>query len=167
MIMELNDQKAEFSHAWLYAVAAAAKLRYTRGPSPDDDSVDAVLAARGLVGSVRSPSLRVQLKCTGCSRHAPPPSFDLPIKNYDDMRPTDLQTPHILVVLEVPNDLSWWTRQKGDYLALRRCAYWASVRGAPPTSNLDTIAVPIVRSQQVTPASLQAIMLAIGKGNPP
>lgn len=167
MIFEPNDMKAEFSHAWLYAVAVAAKLRYQRGPSPDDDSVDAVLSARGLVGKVRSPSLRVQLKCTACSRHAPPTSFPLPLKNYNDMRPTDLQVPHLLVVLEVPDDLAWWTRQRADYLALRRCAYWASVRGMGDRTNTETVSVPILRHQQVTPAELQSIMLRIGNLTPP
>jgi len=166
MTMDINAQKAEFSHAWLYAVATAAKLRYAR-PSLDDDSVDVELTARGLVGNMRSPKLCVQLKCTGCNRGAPPLSFPLPIKNYDDMEKTDRQIPIILVVLEVPKSLSWWLRQKQDYLAVRRCAYWASVRGWGAKTNATTVSVPIDHKRQVTPASLQAIMLAIGMGNPP
>ncbi len=166
MSMRVEQQQEQFSHAWLHAVAAVAGLRYTPGPQPDDDSVDAVLTARGLVGKLRSPSLHVQLKCEMRERRDPIKGYSVKIKNYDDLRYTDFHVPRILVVVVVPKNLTWWVRQKTEYLALRRCGYWASLHGLPVTAQ-DSVTVPIDRAKQaVTPESLRGIIDRIGNRQP-
>lgn len=78
--MFLTQKQEDFSRAYVRAVVAAAGLRYSE-PSPDDDSVDLTVAERGLNGTVRSPKLDIQLKCTMAS--SPIQAlwhYDLPIK---------------------------------------------------------------------------------------
>ena len=64
--MDLAQQKQEFSKAYVKAIAAAAGYA-TQEPTVDDDSVDLGVVARGGGGTVRSPRLDLQLKCT--ARH--------------------------------------------------------------------------------------------------
>src|SRR5581483_7510794 len=64
--MDLSQKKQEFSNAYVKAVAAVCGYA-THQPSVDDDSVDLGIAARGGGGTVRSPKLDLQLKCT--ARH--------------------------------------------------------------------------------------------------
>lgn len=64
--MELGQKKQEFSKAYVKAIAAAAGYA-TQELSVDDDSVDLGLAARGGGGTIKSPRLDLQLKCT--ARH--------------------------------------------------------------------------------------------------
>jgi len=61
--MDRSQQKQEFSKAYVKAVAATCRYA-TKDLSVDDDSVDLSLAARGGNGSIRSPQLDMQLKCT-------------------------------------------------------------------------------------------------------
>lgn len=88
--MDLNEQKQQFSFAFLRAVSAVAGLAISRSDT-DDDSIDATLAVRGGAGTIKSPKLDLQLKCTAMS----PPAGDafnfvLKRKNYDDLIATDV-----------------------------------------------------------------------------
>ena len=60
--MDLNQQKEQFSRAYVQAVAAAAGFA-TYIPDVDDDSIDMGIAAGGKE-SRRRPRLELQLKCT-------------------------------------------------------------------------------------------------------
>jgi hypothetical protein len=61
--------------------------------------------------------------------------FDLSIKNDDDLCESSRHVPLILVVVCVPPDLGDWLEETPEHTAMRRCAYWFSARGQPPTTN--------------------------------
>lgn len=164
--MDQNRQKEEFSNAFIQAVSAAAGYGATR-PSVDNDSVDWTIAARGRLGSVRSPKIDVQLKCTGVSQIADGDEsfrFRLPRKNYDDLRHEDFLVPRILVVVRVPADMESWITESDESLTLRHAAYWVSLRGAEPTENAASVTVRLPLIQRFTVDALQSMMAKIGEG---
>ncbi|MEO5362949.1 MAG: DUF4365 domain-containing protein [Magnetococcus sp. DMHC-8] len=167
--MELNRRKEQFSAAYVRAVAATAGYGVHR-PDPDDDSVDLTIAARGGHGTIRSPRLDIQLKCTANAEfNAEQTSFTfpLPIKNYDDLRGDDVMVPRLLVVVRVPNELSQWTEVTEDRLLLRHCGYWVSLRGAASTTNTTSQTILIPREQMFTVDGLKNLMTRIGQGDAP
>ncbi|HJT33108.1 MAG TPA: DUF4365 domain-containing protein [Pirellulales bacterium] len=165
--MDLNQRKEQFSHAYVKAVAAVAGFAWYK-PSVDDDSIDLGLAQRGGSGTIRSPRLEIQLKC-----HAMPiPEADdfgfwLDLKNYDDLRDERVEVKRILVVVLVPDDLADYLVENEQQLAMRRCAYWLSLRGFPPTENDTGQTIRISRSQRFTVQSLQGMMERISLGSVP
>ncbi|MBF0628148.1 MAG: DUF4365 domain-containing protein [Magnetococcales bacterium] len=166
--MDLNLQKEKFSEAYVRAVAAVAGFGVSR-PEVDDDSVDLTIAARGGNGSVRSPRLDIQLKCTA---NAPINgdeafSFPLKIKNYDDLRDEQVMVPRVLVVVRVPDDLAHWAEATEEQLLLRYCGYWISLRGEPATDNFTNKTVAVPRHQMFTVDALKALMTRIGIGGTP
>lgn len=66
--MEINQQKEQFSNAYLQAVTSVAGYSLYR-PAVDDDSVDWGIAARGTILSYSCASLRIAVKINikGCS----------------------------------------------------------------------------------------------------
>lgn len=165
--MDIDMQKEQFSRAYVQAVAACAGFAWST-PSVDDDSVDMVLHQTGGGGSIRSPRVELQLKC----RAAQTPvqdmfSHSLKLKNYDDLRETNVLVPRILVVVLVPDSPNEWLGHSETELALRRCGYWVSLRGLPPSENETGQTVYVQRVQQFTVESLQALMERIGQGGLP
>src|SRR5713226_3133366 len=156
--MDENQQKEQFSNAYVRAVAATAGYNvYKR--EPDDDSVDWGIGARGGKGTIRSPRVELQLKCT--SRDVVKEdriAFPLPMKNYDELRSDDYQVPRILVVVIVPGAVGEWLTQSESALALHRCGYWVSLRGHPAVANIDNITVDIPRTQMFTVPALGQMM---------
>ncbi|TMQ03029.1 MAG: DUF4365 domain-containing protein [Deltaproteobacteria bacterium] len=62
-MMHVRHQQEEFSRAFIYAISAAAGLKFNHAATPDDDSVDVTISTRGLRGTTRSPRLDIQTKC--------------------------------------------------------------------------------------------------------
>lgn len=155
--VDLNERKQQFSISLVRAVAAVCGLAYSI-PGTDDDSVDATLARRGGGGTLRSPKLDLQLKCSGglkpSAQHV---TFVLPIKNYDELRPTDIMVPRILVVASVPADLDGWLTCSEDQFLLRNCAYWMSIRGFPDSANEASVTLHLPRAQIFDPAGVNSI----------
>ncbi len=91
--MELNRQKEQFGNAFIHAAAAAAGLATCR-PGVDEDSVDWIIHQSGGSGTIRSPRLEVQLKCTACPE-GDTEGFRYPLgtKNYRDLIRVDLLVP--------------------------------------------------------------------------
>lgn len=149
------------------AVAAACGYA-TKDVSVDDDSVDLSLAARGGNGTVRSPQLDMQLKCTARNIISDTTvDFPVPIKNYDDLRPEDFMVPRILVVVAVPDDVADWIHHSEEELRVRHCGYWFSLRGMPPTENTNTVTVNIPRTQLFDVAGVAGIMARVAAGGLP
>ncbi len=165
--MDLSAQKEQFSIAYVGAVVATAGYS-SSSPNVDDDSVDLCVAARGGRGSIRSPRLDLQLKCT--SRHTPANGelrFPLKTKNYDDLRHDDLHVPRLLVVVVVPDDITKWIHQTEEEMALRRCGFWKSLCGEPERPNKSAVTVTIPTSQVFSPEALAATMEQIARGERP
>lgn len=159
-----NEAKQQFSLAYLEVIAAAAGLKVDH-PSVDDDSVDAVIAARGLWGTRRSPRIDVQLKCTAKAKvENGVLKFALKRKNYDDLRGTNFMCPRILVVMVVPEDVDKWLDVGATASELQHASYWLSLRGRPPTKNTTAVTLQIPAVQQLDVESLRRLMEAAGGG---
>jgi hypothetical protein len=164
----LNDLKAEFSHAYVRAIAHAAGYFVQEANRIfDSDGVDITLLARGPGGVVRSPRLDVQLKATAEPIQDDPFPFALDVKNYNELRSEDLQVPRILVVVVVPSEPGMWVSASEQELILRHCGYWSSFRGWAPTENTSTLRVRIPRSSCFHVSQVQEIMGRIREGGLP
>lgn len=164
--MDIEHRKEEFSRAYVRAVAAACGFAVAE-PSVDDDSVDITLRARGPRGTVRSPMVDAQLKCTAQDVFRETTlALRVKRKNYDDLRATDVMVPRILIVVVVPEALDAWLEATEDALVLRRCGYWVSMRGAVAIED-DSRTVSIPRSQVFDRAALGDMMDRIGAGGLP
>lgn len=151
----------------MHAVAARAGYG-TAIPLPDDDSIDWVILGTGANGTPRRPRLEVQLKCTARSVLQPTDlHFPLELKNYNDLRITNILVPRILLVMTIPDLLPDWLAQSEQEMALRHCLYWASLRGMPTTTNQSNVTIYIPRTQVFTPDELHQMMLRIDKGGLP
>ena len=165
--MDPNQQKEQFSNAYVRAVAATAGYTLYK-PEVDDDSVDWGIAATAGKGTTRSPKIELQLKCT--SRDLWDDGnlkYPLKVKNYNELRPENYQVPRILVVVLVPNQVAEWLSHSEESLVMYKCGYWVSIRGWDETSNKDTVTVPIPRKRQFTVENLKDIMVRVGDGGVP
>lgn len=166
--MHITARQEQFSKAYVRAIAAVAGFNVCTY-DVDNDSVDLGLVGNRRVGvDVRSPKLDMQLKCTmgdiGQGTELP---FYLSLKNYDDLRDPDVHTPRILVVVCVPEDVPEWLHEQPEATAMRRCAYWLSLRGMEPSKNETKERIHIPRTQGFTVPALTQMMDTIGRGGRP
>lgn len=156
-----NDIKEELSYAYVHAVAARASFACER-ISKDRDSVDVTIRAKGkLVAESKlfSPTLDLQLKATSrASYHDEHLVFDLPVKNYNELRER-YPSPRLLIVLVLPEDQQEWVSYTGKELVTRRCAYWFSLSGMLDVGNSNTRRVMIPKRQLFSPEKLHELMV--------
>lgn len=165
--MNLNEQKQQFSFAYVRAVASVAGYSVSR-PDVDDDSVDLTIGQRGGGGTVRSPKIDVQVKCLATAGPILTDfPFDLEIKNYDELRYSDFPYPRMLIVVAVPNELNDWLRHSEKELALSHCGYWVSLRGLPEVPNSSTRRISVPRVQHFNVEQLREIMQRVRDGGHP
>ena len=166
--MDISKQKEQFGLAYVRAVAAVAGYGATI-PAVDDDSVDLILSDKGAEGSIRSPRLEIQHKSTSRHEllHDDHIAFPLPIKNYEELRPTNFLVPRILIVTLLPEALGDWLAQTNEELVLRRSSYWVSLRGRGAVENEASVTVHVPLLQQFTVGALQAVMATIQGGGAP
>ena len=160
-----NDIKEELSLAYVRAIASRAGFSIEE-IRKDRDSVDLKVCARGLLAEdavLTSPELAIQLKATVLE---PLPtdefSFVLPRKNYDDLSAPSL-VPRILVVFVLPEDEQQWLTHTEESLILRRCAYWRSLRGAPPTPNETSQTIRMSRGQTFDLDTLRGLLRKVAR----
>jgi hypothetical protein len=165
--MDIAQRKEQFSAAFLRAVASVAGYTLAK-PEVDDDSIDWIIASKAAAGLTRRPRVEVQMKCSardlikGDFLH-----FPLEIKNYNDLRDTNILVPRVLVVMTVPNALNEWLTQSDTEIAMRHCGYWMSLRGMATVPNTANVMVRIPCEQMFTPAALSDIMSIINAGGTP
>lgn len=162
--MDLSQQKQQFSIAYVHALATACALKASFC-MVDDESVDITLGKAGGSGTVRSPRLDIQLKCTERSLlRKNGLHFPLKRKNFDDLRAYDLMVPKILVVLLVPsNPRKWIVEAAEKSTSLFRCAWWTSLAGAPDRPGIATPTVILPRANRFDVTGLRSIMSKISK----
>jgi len=162
--MDPNQQKEQFSNAFLHAIAAVSECAVSK-PSVDDDSVDWTLSKV----MPRRPRLDLQLKCTASLAASTDDGFPywLKKKNYDDLRMTDLLCPRILVVVLVPEIVAEWITLGPEEISLRRCARWVSLFGSPESANETGVTVYIPENQYFTVEALNNMMQTISNGGQP
>lgn len=165
--MERNKQMEQFSIAFVTAIAAQAGCNHSQ-PKVDDDSVDLTLFSKK-VGQLREdPALNIQLKSTSenVSFTNSILKYELHnLKNYNDLRKTNLQTPRILVVVYLPENNKDWIKYKDESIHLYRNVFWLSLRGQPEILNKTSITLSIPTSQKFNAEELDKMMNKIAKGD--
>ncbi len=166
--MNITQQQEQFSIAYIRAVAATAGFAIG-SVEVDDDSVDIEIRSSNASGTVSRPQIAVQLKATARNIVGQDGDirFPLGIKNFNDLRDTNLMVPRILVVMLHPKDIDRWTDVTEDQLAIRHCSYWKSIRGEPATENMSSVTVVVPRSQIFGPNELTQIMKDVRDGGHP
>ena len=153
-LLASTDSEEALSRAYVAAVAAGAGY-VTAQMDFDRDGVDVQIRAGGLM----RPSLDIQLKATINLGAAVSGSFRYPLKrrNYDLLREQTM-IPRVLVLLALPTAKSDWMSVTPEQLVIRRCAYWVSLRGAPPSTNEATQTIYVPRNQMLSVAALTDVM---------
>lgn len=163
--MDPNAKKEQVSFAYVRAVAAFAGIGFQEHPyDPDNDSVDVQFRVK----TGRHVQLEAQLKCTACETvpdGVDSFTFDLPIKNYDDLR-CEVLVPRVLIVVTLPLGEEEWCAHTEQELLLRRCGYYVSLAGSPASENKTTVRVRVPRANMLSPARLTDLMAKINSGEP-
>ena len=150
--MHISHQKERFSIAYVRALAAQAAC-YCDEPEVDDDSVDLRVYAKLDCGvETNRPDFRED------GLH-----FDLPVKNYNDLRANSLY-PRYLVVVCLPEKMEQWLIQTEEELCLRKCGYWLSLEGYSDVSNKKSVQVVVPRSQIFSVEFLKKTLKAVANG---
>lgn len=131
----------------------------------DDESVDITVGRTGGGGTIKSPRLDIQLKCSSQDLlKEDGVHLRLKRKNYDDLRATGCHVPKILVVLLVPLDEAEWCENAHETeMKLRRNAWWSRLVGVDPKENVETPTVVIPRAQHFDVQALNSIMDRVAK----
>ena len=162
-------QEEQLGLAHIFTLASIEKLTFDQ-PRNDIDSIDATIQAIDISEEgVRQskPRVDIQLKSTiKLESNSDDPNnffFDLPIKNYNDLRDPNIMTPRLLVVYKLPRNQEEWVQHTEEYLKTCKCAYWCSLKGLEETDNTTTIRIKIPKSNILSPQSLRKILVHIAK----
>lgn len=170
----LNTVEEELSLAYLHAVCARAGVTCSEARRAlDNDGIDAMLKARfsqAQYPQMEDVHLEVQMKAT--KRQQADDGVKLSywlksVERYDVLRRENRQLARVLIVLFLPADPEEWLLHSEDELILRRCAYWASLRGAPAASSGTGATIKLPKVQHLSPANLQALMANLSNGHIP
>jgi hypothetical protein len=155
--MTAEQQKEQFSIAYVRAVAAAARINIYR-MEVDEDSIDIGFSVRSVAGQSQPPRLDGQLKCvTELTLDGDDFRYPLKVKNYNELV-GEHYIPKILIVVLVPPAVHDWLSQDQEALVLRRCGYWVSLRQLPSSANVSNVTVEIPRQQVFSVAALQQML---------
>lgn len=156
--------ESELSYAYLHAVASHAGMACSvSGKHEDNNGIDATVTAWGPFesgGYLSEVTIKVQLKATIAAPAKDGPGLSYLLKGitrYDDLRTETVSIARILVVLFLPADAKMWLEHSSEQLALRRCAYWQSLRGAPATTNESGVTVNLPINQEFNAQALKKL----------
>ena len=166
-----QDIEARLSYAYLHAVAShAGYVCRLAMPDEDKEGIDAVMTAYGAFpGTWRTQvTINIQLKATvkkptDDGTHLS--YFIKEIRRYDKLREDHREPVRLLIVLFLPEAHADWLDCSEDQLVLKRCAYWASIRNAPPSDNGTGKTVKIPKDQILKPENLMALVERLALGN--
>ncbi|WP_442781372.1 DUF4365 domain-containing protein [Acinetobacter sp. SH20PTE14] len=97
----------------------------------------------------------VQLKCTASDQgNEEFLKFPLPLKNYNDLRDTNIVNPRYLFVLIVPDNCNDWLIHQNNQTILQHCCYYYSLYDQPIVNNTTSVTVSIPRSQKLNTKSM-------------
>lgn len=164
----LTDElvKEELSYAYVHSIATSIGLLCETTGHIDRASVDARIQARGPVSLdsiFNSPTINIQLKATShCHIENGKIIFDLPVKNYNDLRAKTLD-PNYLVLLILPEDENEWVHQSTEHIISKKCAYWAGLHGCSETNNTSTVRIKIPELDIFTKDVLKEMIIKASK----
>lgn len=169
-MMTPQDIEAQLSYAYLHAVASHAGIACQEANrAHDNQGIDATLSLRKDFGPGalwEQITLHLQLKAT-----IKPPSrkrgrlsyFLEDVDEYDRLRRPSHLPPRLLAVLFLPPEHPQWLTHSADQLVLCRCAYWVSLRGAPPSANAAGQTVYLPEAQALSPTGLLGLFERIAR----
>lgn len=165
-----NDIESEISYAYLHAVASHAGAGcQCASRAADGNGIDAILTGWGPFpggGYIEEVDIKIQLKATvglPAIRNGFL-SYSLQgIGRYNDLRSPALATHRLLVVLFLPHNAADWLTVTENELVLKKCAYWVSLRGAPPSANETAQTVYLPQAQVFTPENLKDIFARLSR----
>ena|SRR6185503_19231279 len=161
--------ESELSYAYLHAVAARARMACAEAHRHEDNSgVDARLVSWGPFENsyFTEAYINVQLKATIAQpaddghRYS---YFLRGVERYKKLCEEPRMIPRILVVMFLPEDSGEWLSHTEERLALRRCAYWTSLLGAPETANRDGQTIYIPKANVFDATALTVLMNRIAR----
>jgi hypothetical protein len=161
-----QHQQEDLSRAYVQAVAAMCGLTYST--DNHDYGIDLTLKSIIRKGNVFVPTglgLDIQAKAatlaevgTGQVKYVPD------ARGYNILCDSSARTARILVLLVLPEDPSQWVTVTEVGLVIRRCAYWLSLKGRPPTQNKKSITVTLPRKNLFSVDGLHTIMNRLHNG---
>lgn len=164
----------ELSLAYLHAVCARAKISCVKAERAlDNDGIDATLKARfpeATFPQLEDCHLEVQMKATRKPAEIEGSCYSYWVqghKRYESLRNDRRQLARIIVVLYLPEDENEWLLHSDEQLILRRCAYWASLSGAPSVTTTSGARIAIPMTQRLSPVALEQLMFDISLGIEP
>lgn len=165
--MDINTQKEEFSYAYVRVVASVAGYAVELKSRPMDNAgIDLTIVVPGELETVLFPKFDAQVKCTSSLDVFQNPKvikFPLKVKNYNKLIHKNPLVPQILIVVVVPREIKGWINISEEETLMKKCGYWISLKGMPPTENSDNITVEIPRINLFTPSTLSLIMKKISR----
>lgn len=170
MLLSQQDIESELSYAYLHAIASRAGFECSlTGRYSDRAGIDAVLRVKERFGPesvLTSFTIEIQLKATIHERALTGGSYSFPlrIEHYDKLRDEGHATPLLLVVLFLPERPAEWLVHTEERLIAHRCAYWTSLRGAPPSENAVEQTVYIPKANCLSVEGLRALAERISQG---
>lgn len=166
--MHITQQQEQFSNGYLRIVASAAGCNISK-PEVDDDSIDFNIQGKGFSGIYSRPQLDVQLKCYMSDAPIGSKGFNysLKIKNYNDLRITDILVPRILIVVVVPKDVSLWTVHSDHETLIKYCGYWRSIRGELEKTNKTNVSIHVPQANRLTVDGLRQLLQIVASGGTP
>ena len=134
--MDLNQQKEQFSLAYIHAVAACAGYQFEL-PSAQRDGIDGHISSDiGL-----SPVIQFQAKSSARDLlREDGVHYPLPIGNFRTLQ-KETNNRRILIVVMLPDDPAEWLLGDQEQLCMRGSGYWTSIRDEPETENKETVHV--------------------------
>jgi len=158
--LSLPNIESELSYAYLHAVASRAGMACRDGNRHEDgNGVDAQLTAwlpYVDAKTLTEVDIKVQLKATIAEPAEDGQNYRFRLNGasrYNDLRSETISVARILVVLFLPRDAAEWLHHSPDQLALRKCAYWESLRGAPEITG-GSVVIHLPKAQVFSPDGL-------------
>ncbi len=168
-MLSIQNIESELSYAYLHAVASRAGfITEIAGRHTDDIGIDVTLRVVGRLANnsiFKRLSVDVQLKATAKKlpfkndRY----SYSLTRKNYDELRTTESTAQQLLIVFLLPKNQNEWLIHSEDALITKRCAYWLSLRGAPPSENDTSQTVYIPTANVLSVENLHELMTVFSR----
>jgi uncharacterized protein DUF4365 len=163
--------ESELSYAYLHAIASRAGMACNEaGRHEDNSGVDARIVGwpSGSAASyLTEVDFKIQLEATiatPAENETHLSYFVRGVDRYNDLRAETLSATRLLIVLFLPADSADWLYHTVEELALRRCAYWVSLRGAPATTNASGETVKIPKVQVFNAETLTELAERLSRG---
>lgn len=164
--MTEEHQKEEMSKAYVIAVAAHAGATsdfYDKDYGMDGRICD--ISHKNSRFSQNGFGIDFQLKATtNIVDQSNVWSYDLEVKNYNDLIETEVGTPRILVVYYIPKEKSEWLKINNNGTLLKHYALWCSLKGKKETDNKSTIRIELPKRNIFTPNELKRLLCLVKDG---